>query len=92
MMVKKKNRHQINLGGGRDKPPWIGCPPPRYQFFSIFLTLKTSLLDLSCDFKSILILYLGCTNDGEEKKSTSKTWVGGEINHPGQVTPHPCTN
>ena len=28
----------------------------------------------------------------KKKISTSKTWVGGQFNRPGQVTPHPCTN
>ena len=102
MTVKKK---KINIkkpgwggggGGGKiNRPGQVAPPPPtptQVPFFSIFLTLKTSLKDLSCDFKSIFILYLGCTSDGDEKKSTSKTWVGGKINRLGQLTPHPCTN
>ena len=32
-----------NLGGGRDKLPWTGCPPPMYQLFTFFPTLKKSL-------------------------------------------------
>ena len=41
MMVKKKI-NIINLGGGQDKPPWTGYPPPLCQLHvvSSFLTLK----------------------------------------------------
>ena len=91
-MIVKKKINIKNLGGGRDKLPWTGCPPPRYQLFSIFLTLTTSLKDLSCDFKSTFILYLGCTNNGEEKKKINIKNLGGGRDSPGQVTPHPCNN
>ena len=32
----------VNLGGGQDKPPWTGYPPPLYQLHvvSSFPTLK----------------------------------------------------
>ena len=42
MMVKKKKINIKNLGGGQDKPPWTGYPPPLYQLHvvSSFPTLK----------------------------------------------------
>ena len=50
VMVKKKNQHQKPGGGGQDKPPWTGYPPPMYQLVSSFPTLKTSLQGLSCEY------------------------------------------
>ena len=42
MMVKKKKINIKNLGGGHDKTPWTGYPPPLDQLHvvSSFLTLK----------------------------------------------------
>ena len=49
--VKKKiSTSKTWGGGGQDNPPWTAYPPPMYQLVSSFLTLKTSLQGLSCEY------------------------------------------
>ena len=90
MMVKKKKINIKNLGGGQDKPPWTGYPPPLYQLHvvSSFPTLKkvykTGLVILNP-----LLFYIKVVQMVKKKNQHKKPGWGGEINRPGQVAPHP---
>ena len=53
---EEKNVNIKNLGGGQDKPPWTGYPPPLYQLHvvSSFPTLKKVYRTCLVNFNPLL--------------------------------------
>ena len=81
------------LGGGQDKLPWTAFPPPLFNKKPNW-TFEVSISDWLKQSLYPFQLFISKVDDVikiADYPFSLKFWVGGKINHPGQLAPHPLS-
>ena len=89
-MSIKKIKHNTQVGGKINRPGQLAPHPCNKGKWNL-TTKKTAQFDLNYDYKWINFMYRYLKQvKWAWKNLTLISHVGGKINRPGQLAPHPC--